>query len=513
MLLVLAAGLGLMQIPPPPVASVVEVAVATERAVYGPGADNAPAAAPTAQNVDTSGALALPGVLVEVHDPSAIKELWDNNAWAKDLRGSALGRGFLGRWAPLFGSKAEDLKTALKGALADILLTRVLTKPFQLIWFQGASAQGLPALVMPDAPSSATSVLEALGSVDGADITVASCPPVPDELEDGQDADGGTIVRRKSTFTITTPTGPFKLRAYTIAESTFVAAQDGARLILGGSPGAVVTALCAPLPAMQPRSGVDLDLTLLADNLGREAELLTALLGVQGPLHLGFGVEKDTLAPRGISAALGNVVRLVDGAMGADMVKLIPEDTGITLLMNLKLPARIDGDSLGKALAAGPGADARVRQVAFIFNPSGSRAGVPAAALLWGRVEDAADLSALFGGATALASGTHCNHVILSTTADLLKDLETVCLGKSPSLAHASEPVVGGLQKPHALGVHVQPGRMLWNLTMDGYVRAGRSGELSDEMKAAQQLLEALPFLGFRGRVGDAALTGEGFRS
>ncbi|MEW5849316.1 MAG: hypothetical protein AB2A00_10905 [Myxococcota bacterium] len=460
------------------------------------------------QTYSPTGYLASPGMWIEVHDPQAVKAVWDRNAWAKEARESALGRGFLGSWAALLGSRAEDLKTQLKGALADVLLSEVLTRPFRVVWFKGHSSRGEPALIMDDPPSSARRVLEALKAVNSTEVTAERCPAISDE-EPAANPDGGPAVIVAAPVQ---PSGPFTMHTINIAQTRLWTAWRDNQLILGTGPSPVLTALCTTLPPMQQHDGLPLDVAVMPTNLGREPEVLSEVLGLGPVVRMGFAVVEDALAPRGLWGGVKTPGRLAEAAASENLMKLVPESTGVALLLNLRLPRELTREALLAAWKGAIPADAVARQVTMVMDP---RADALEAALLWGRPEDKDALHALFSVDGGLVRGEACGHVILATSDGMLQRLEQTCAGKLPNMGHAAGPVVNGFKAPSAMQFSVHAGRVLWQLTEDGYAQSGgRMGkDMSAEMKEAQRLLEALPVVGMKARLQGQALVGEGFRS
>jgi hypothetical protein len=204
-----------------------------------------------------------------------------------------------------------------------------------------------------------------------------------------------------------------------------------------------------------------------------------------------------------------------------DLLKVVPDDTPVLLTLQLKLPPRLDKASLKAFLAAkSVGADAVTREVAVLWNPRGDEKLHSEVALVWSRPEDAAELRAAFSGANHLQTATVCNRLVLSGSPDWLTRIRRACEGQAPSLANASQPVVAGLRTPQSVGVSLQVGRILSQLTADGWTSDGhRATEKTaaipapPEVQKAQRELEELPMMGFFGVAQPSQLVPGGFHS
>lgn len=439
--------------------------------------------------MDVPGAAATAAIWVDVHAPAKVRDALVRNAWLKEQLDKPLGQGFVSGWAAFMGSTGTDLKASFKGAVLDVVAGQLLDTPFRTVWFSGATRAGTPALIVPHANKTSLAAWDALDAVaKRGEMTADSCPASTEKA----------------------PEGGFHLSRWLVAEQTMWAARTADRVVLARHPVVVLQGLCTPLPELEADDGVDVEVGFNANTYGREAQLLTHVLGLGDDTRLHFGVEGDRLVGRGIAG------KLVPGMMGLDtsplsddLLKLVPEETPVLLALQLTLPESLEPSVLKTFWERKVEVRTRTRQVALVWTPRGTASLEPELALLWGSEADAAGLQALFsGGARELKRATLCKHVVLATSDEEVERLKKACEGRSPNLLNAAGPVVTGLRAPASVVLGINTGRLLSGLAMDGYTSEARVDRASPlpkaappEIEAARRDLESLPYLGLRGSV------------
>ncbi len=443
---------------------------------------------------------------VDVAAPGKVKEALFANPWLQDVLKQPLGQGFLGGWGPFLGSRGEDLKGSFKGAVLDLVAGQLLTDPFRVAWLSTQGGPGLPVVLVENAGASATSAFRALEAVARrGGFTAKQCPGAPEPVE-------GAAAPAPAPEEI-------EISRWLLAEHSVFAGLRGGRMVLGRQPKAVLQGLCAPQSPLATAAGADVALAVDLANLGRDGQTLAHALGLQGPLALSFQVDGNTFKPTGLSAKLASA-RFGRATLSSELLKLIPGEVPVVLALNVALPERLDEASLKAFLAGKPTGAQLARQIAIAWHPRGDRNLPPEVAIAWGRAEDAPALAKLFSGPNPLASGTHCGHAVLASSAELLARMAQACEGKVPNLAHAAPAVVGGLAAPSSVTLGVDLGKLLSQLTSDGFLSETPASPkqplpkgLPPELDSARRVLEALPYVGFRGVAEGGALVGGGFRS
>jgi hypothetical protein len=453
--------------------------------------------APT--RMDVPGSSATQAVWVDVHSPAKVRDALMRNAWVKAQLDQPLSQGFAGGWSAFLGSTGADLKASFKGAVADVVVGQLLDAPFRVVWFSGGASVGTPAVIVPKAGKTSLSAWDAMDAVAKRGAMVAAhCP--------------GTWKKA--------PEGGFTLSRWLVAEQTVWAARAPDRLVLARHPLVVLQALCTELPELKAESGVDVEMGLNPNAYGREAQLLTHVMGLDQDARLLFGVAGDRLVARGIAARLPTEGSVPAGKpLSDDLLKLVPEDTPVLFAFQMALPESLEPEQLKAYWGKESEAPTRARQVAVVWTPRGMSSLEPELAILWGDVKDAEGIKALFtGGSRKLETDTLCGHVVLAMSAEQLSHLKEACAGKVPNMLNAAGPVVTGLRAPASMVLGVNMGRLMGGLAMDGYTseaRVDRASPLPNaappEIEAAVRDLEALPYLGFRGNTKGDVMLSEGF--
>lgn len=438
---------------------------------------------------------------VDVLHPAKVRDAMARNTWLRSQLSQPLGKGFVGGWAAFLGSTGEDLKGGFNGAVLDLLVGKLGNAPFRVMWFAGDARASTPAFIVPKAKESMLTAFNVLDAVAKRGTLVAkTCP-----------GGGATSVA-----------DGFEVKRWLVAEQTLWAGKSQDRVVLARHPVAVLQGLCMESPDLEPEDGVDVEVGLYTELLGRDSQLMGHVLGM-GPLtRLQFAVEGDRLVGKGIAGELKEGVAHLDTApLSDELLKLVPEETPVLLAVQLKLPETLNTETLKEFWKSGGKGPTRTRQVAVVWTPRGDSSLPQDVSLVWGRQEDATSLQVLFaGGSHKVVSATLCNHVVLASSEAELSTLRAACEGKKPSLLNAAGPVVAGLREPGSVVVGVNLGRMLSGLTMDGYlseVRGGRNAPIPKtvppEIEAARRDLESLPYLGLRGTVRGDSLVPGGFGS
>jgi hypothetical protein len=436
-----------------------------------------------------------------VASPDPVLDVLRQNEWLKAQLEQPVGQGLLGGWAGVLGSRGQDLRAGFEGALADLIATKVLGSPFDVVWFSSGPNRGAPALVVHAPTRSAEAAFSALDAATRqGTVTAASCP--------GR----GAVEGEK----------PLVIARWVVAAQPLYAARAEKRLVLSTSAPSVLHALCRQAAEAKAAEGVDVTVAFAPSQLGREAQLLAHLLGLGDVARLQLAVGKGgTLVPKGLAAQIASAARLGAAPPSEDLLRLVPADAPVSLTLQLKLPDRLDPASLKAFFAqAGGGGPVVERQVGIVWSPRGDPNLPTEVALAWSRPEDAMALKALFEGANALRSEVVCRHVVLSSSEGLLRQLDQGCRRRAPSLMDAAPAVTAGYRQAASVRLGIHFGRLLPQLLLDGYwsdVRLGAAGGLPKappaEIEAARRALEALPFFGFTGVAKGAELVPAGFRS
>ncbi|HYO52765.1 hypothetical protein [Archangium sp.] len=443
----------------------------------------------------------LPAFWVDIYSPGKVREALTGNAWLKEQLQKPLGKGFVGGWAAFLDTTGEDLGASFQGAVFDVMAGQFLAAPFRVVWFSGENHAGTPAIIVPDPGNAAMAAFDSMsGVVRRNEMMAASCPGGQGEV----------------------PSEGFTLQRWLVAEQALWAARTDDKMVFGRHPAVVLQGLCElPLELEAPQN-VDVELGFAPETLGREAQLLTHVMGVAHGIRLQFAVESNRLVGRGISGPVADEPRLDSAPLSEELLKLVPEETPVLLALQLKLPERLDRDTL-KSFWSGKGGAVplRTRQVAMVWTPRGNPELPTEVALLWGRPEDAEALGQLFSGPNKMQTATLCGHHVLASTPDVLARLRRACEGKGPNLLNAAAPVVQGLRAPGSVSFGVNTGRLLGMLMVDGYgsrVTRADSGKprpsaAPPEIEAARRDLETLPYVGLRGTVDGSRLVPGGFGS
>ena len=430
---------------------------------------------------------ATPAFWVDVHAPAALWKAARENPWVKRALAEPLGQGMGAGLAAFLGTRGTDLANSFEGTVLDLVLAKLLADPFRVVILGGAEATGAPVIVVPEPSSPAEAAFDILetAAANGS-YEAQRCP--------GADAPLAETLA---------------VSRWLIADHAVFAARLDGRMALARNPVAVVQALCARLPALASRGGVDLSLTFARAGLGRAPLLGATLLGLGETTTLQFALEEGSLVPRGIAGDLAMGERLGAATPPDELLRLLPGDAGVVLLTTLSLPEALDQTSLSEHLRGTFQGKRHARTVAVLWNPG---PGATQVAVAW-PARDADFLREAFAGPNELLRVEACGHVVLASTASLASAAQRACGGRSPSLLNAAPAVVAGLRQPASVGVHVNAGLALSRVLAEAWAAEKGKSAASPEIESARRLLEELPSMGLRGVAKGGALQPGGYKS
>src|SRR5207248_1120699 len=79
-------------------------------------------------------------------------------------------------WVGFLGSRGEDLKGSFTGTVQDLLLDKMMAKPFDVVWFTGDAARSTPAIVIEDEPGAGAAFDALDATVKRGTYTAPDCP-------------------------------------------------------------------------------------------------------------------------------------------------------------------------------------------------------------------------------------------------------------------------------------------------------------------------------------------------
>jgi hypothetical protein len=478
----------------------------------------------TKEHLDVS-SVDAPSTWIDVAAPAAVRSVLTENAWLKSVSSTPLGKGFLGSWGAFFGSANDDLGLSAvgKGLVGDIVVDRLFSQPLRVTFFGGTSAEA-PALVVPKPDATLTSAVEALTmTLQRGGYTFDACPgeqpvmvdPPPPPADAGpSDVDAGTPSTEK------VPAG-IPIVRWIVADHTLYVATARDRFVASRDVESVVNALCAPLPTIAVEAGHDVVVGASPEQLGREMQALTALLGVGNDVRLVFSVDGTRLKPLGLAGSLTHPERLAEGAISKDTWKLVPEDLPVVVGAHLNLPVPLNTQTLQQLWSKGEaGLQLKARDVLVLWQPHGDDHATEVA-VVWSDISDREALQAIFSGPNAMPVTEACGRLVASSSAALTARVLGACGGAAPSLLFAQPAVVDGLSKEWSVGAVIDSSRLLQTLLLEGWaddVRAAGGQEKKakgppPEIEAARQQLGELPRFGVVGTRTKAALRAWGFSS
>jgi hypothetical protein len=439
-----------------------------------------------------------PSVWLDVHAPEKVWKALRTNPWLGRAASDPLGQGMTTGWAGFLATRGSDMAGAFDGAVFDVVTGKLLAEPFRVVFFSGPSATGTPAIVLPKPSSAAVSAFELLdGIARNGSASATHCPGQKEPTPSGLPQPPPTMV----------------VSRWLIAEHAVFAARMDGRIVIARRPEAVIQALCAAPPEVPATQGVDLSVSFAREALGRESQVAAELLGLGAAPRLAFAIEGDRLEPRGILGQLAEPGRLDKAAPSESLLKLVPADAGVVLLATLRLPERLDRESLRQHLEKKYQGAYAPRTIALVWNPRGADKLPTDVAIVWPE-RDAGFLRDAFSGPNRMERRRHCGHEILASSGPLANAMQRSCEGKAPSVLNAAPQVAEGLRSPVSFGVGANLGVLLSRVLGDAWTEElATKGKNSPEVEAAMRLLEELPFLGLRGVTDGHSLVPGGFRS
>ncbi|HEX9051895.1 MAG TPA: hypothetical protein VF841_15300 [Anaeromyxobacter sp.] len=431
-----------------------------------------------------------PSIWIDVHEPAKIWKAARSNAWIARAMKEPLGAGAGADWAGFLSTRGSELAGAFEGAVADLVAGKLLADPFRVVFFTGEGATGAPAVIAPAPSSAARSAFDVLeGAARNGSYEAPHCPGAK------AGGDGARIA----------------VSRWLIAGQALFAAQRGGRIVLARNPAAVVQALCAPPPDVPAAQGVDLSLSFSRDALGREARLGAALLGLGPSPRIAFAVAGDRLEPRGLLGEVSDPDRLAAAPPPERLLRLVPADAGVVLVATLRLPEKLDRESLVQHLERRYRGAYATRPVALVWTPRGDAKLATEVAIAWPE-RDARFLEEAFSGPNRMERRRACGHEVLASTGELAAAMQEACDARAPSILNGPPAVAAGLGQDTSIAVGVNLGAVLSRLVADAHASEA-GGRPAPEIDAARRLLEELPFIGVRGVAKDGALVPGGFRS
>jgi hypothetical protein len=441
-----------------------------------------------------------PSVWIDVHAPEKVWKALRTNPWLVRAASDPLGQGMTTGWAGFLATRGSDMAGAFDGVLLDVVTGKLLADPFRVVYFSGPSATGTPAIVVPKPSAAAVSAFELLdGLARNGSAWATHCPgqKPPEPTPAGQPEPPPAMV----------------VSRWLVAEHAVFAAQKDGRIVVAKRPEPVIQALCASPPEVPAAQGVDVSLSFARTALGRETELGAELLGLGPAPRLAFAIEGDRLEPRGILGELAEPGRLDRAAPPERLLKVVPADAGLVLLATLRLPEKLDRESLHQHLDKKYQGPYAPRTIALVWNPRGADRLATEVAIAWPE-RDASLLREAFSGPNRMEHRRLCGYEVLASTGPLATSMQRSCEGKAPSVLNAAPTVAEGLRQPVSFGLGANLGVLLSRVLADAWTdEAAAKSKSSPEVEAAMRLLEELPFLGLRGVVDGRSLVPGGFRS
>ena len=151
---------------------------------------------------------------------------------------------------------------------------------FRVVWFSGNPRTGTPAIIVPQPGNTAMASFDSLNGVLRRSVLEAkACPG-------GQ----GDV-----------PAEGFQVQRWLVAEQPLWVAKGRERLVFGRSATVVLQGLCEPRLELEAPRDVDVELGFAPEVIGREAQLLTHVVGVTQGVRLQFAVQGQRLVARGIT--------------------------------------------------------------------------------------------------------------------------------------------------------------------------------------------------------------------
>jgi hypothetical protein len=460
------------------------------------------------------------GLWIDVQKPQLLRTVFTENTWLTTAATEPLGQGFLGAWAGFLGSPGEDLglQKLTQGLVGQLVADALLVQPLRLVWF-AREAGAPPALVVPSPEASLTRAYAAFrGAVERGGYDVVGCPGETPPSSSTPEPEAGAGAGAGADAGVVAVPNPNRIEVsrLVVADQAVYAALARDRLVFSKDVQAVVSALCGENRAVSVVTGADVVLGMSPTSMGREVEVLSGLLGLQGAPALAFAVEGSSLRPVGLAGTFAVPGRLDTVAIPATTWALVPEDLPVAAAFNMRLPRELSTENLTAFYAARP-AELSTRQVLVLWQPHGDPAVGTEVAVVWSDVADEPALRQMLRGNNPLQVRVVCDHVVASSTAALLSRIEASCTQKAPSMTFAAPGIVKGLKEKTSVGLLVDFGRLLSGLLEEGFAldQAAKKvrGEVPAEIDAARKRLRELPRFGLFGQAQGQVLSPWGFSS
>lgn len=438
-----------------------------------------------------------PAVWADVTSAPKLRSLVAENAWLKGVTSSPLGEGFLGSWGAFLGSATDDLGVGAvgKGLLGDVVAEHLFGQPLRIEWL--SSVQSTPVIVVPKPSTTLTTTIATLTTtLQRGGWLLENCPG---EAPFADEAAKLPIVR------------------WIVADHTLYVATARDRVAISRDHYAVAQALCQPLPSIEANDGTDVVVHAAPAQLGRDAQSLSATLGIGESVGAGFVIDGTRLVPTGLVGTLAHPERLASTAIAKDTFKLVPEDMPVVVGATLNLPATLTTEALAAAWSKDSGA-LKKRDVLVLWQPHGGEQATEVA-VVWSDVADRAGLEAIFSGPNGMTTTQACGRLVVSSSPGLTQRIENACSGASPNITFAKPAVVSGLSSPWSLGAIVDLGRLTQTLLIEGHAHdLQRNGQAAPkavpaEIETARTQLGELPRIGVGASHDNATLKGWGFSS
>lgn len=431
----------------------------------------------------------FPSVTIDLFDPAAVLTAARDNEWMTAAMASSLGRGFLGGWSGFFAARGDHIGARFEGTMLEMLVAQVFDQPTRILWMGSERRRYSPVLVIEAPDRGAQMAYDAITAA--AQRGAFAAPRCP-----ASEADE-----------------PMNIARIVVADRAVYATKFRDALVIGRHPDAVLHGACAERAPLEPVEGVAFEIAVESGRFDRGVQSLLHFAGVGTAPRLAFGVEGNKFFPRGIRAPL-RASRLGAAALSPGMRDAIPVDTPIFLAVAITLPAELSVAGLEALLKGEGGREGVARRVAFLWTPAAN--GPDEVAILWSRPEDRDALRKIFSPAMSIQPV--CGQLVLSTSADATKRVQTTCRGKSPSLAHADPAVKSGLEADASVVLGVQVGRLTRHLFLESWDEEQKKQKKGppkrpEDVSRAADALGALPFFGFTGTADGAQLAPKGFRS
>lgn len=440
----------------------------------------------------------LPAVVIQVAEPNRVLFSVIHNSWVKEVMKTPLGKGFVGPWAGILETQGESVGAYFKGRLSQLLIDQLFAEPrISLVYFNGGKISGQPALVFMN-PS-----LKVLNAVD---LIAQSSVQKVSQLRDCQ---GGELDEKELGSQAVT----LKLAELKIAQVNLYAGISRDRVVLSSQRLSALQALCTEGQAYSKVGSHDIEVKLNPAAFGPESLRLAQLLGFKQAVHVSFTLNGEQLVPAGIGGELTKPAYLTNTTTPPPL-GLIPASSAVSLMLSFNLPQVLNEANL-QSYFEHKSVPLKARQVWLLWEPTQVNEKSNGLAMIWSEPQDRAALEAIFSNGSGFQGEMICEQLVLSGGESLSHMLSQSCAGKIPTLKHLSPTLGEFLQKPAALRLSVQWGKLLSSLMMGAYTASLESDTTPQApiMQQSAALLEQLPLFNWSGVVEGAKVKPEGMRT